>query len=55
VDKKPVIAKTAAGTRSAKMQTMLSIAFGPVIKRKNSFFNKILFGIYFIGRSNLYG
>ncbi len=38
MDKKPVIAKTAAGTRSAKMQTMLSIAFGPVIKEKKFIF-----------------
>lgn len=30
VDKKAIITKTADGKRSAKMQTMLSIAFGPV-------------------------
>lgn len=32
VEKKAVITKTTDGKRSAKMQTMLSIAFGPVMK-----------------------
>jgi WD40 repeat protein len=45
VEKKAVITKTADGRRSGKMQTMLSIAFGPV--RKNLCFllnfDKIVF------------
>ncbi len=53
VEKKAVITKTADGKRSTKMQTMLSIAFGPVMRR--NYFNKILILFVFKGRSNLYG
>ncbi len=53
VEKKAVITKTADGKRSTKMQTMLSIAFGPVKKIFCPFFlNKIFL---FKGRSYLYG
>jgi microtubule-associated protein-like 6 len=38
VEKRAVITKTADGKRSSKMQTMLSIAFGPVKKKKKIFF-----------------
>lgn len=40
LDKRAVVTKTAAGKRTTKMQTMLSIAFGPVCNRL------ILFYIY---------
>ena len=54
VEKKAVITKTTDGRRSAKMQTMLSIAFGPVMQKSLSFYLTRTFFI-FKGRSYLYG